>query len=152
VRYSIYKLAHPIHISGDTGYCPELFKAIGSLYAPFKLAAIPIGSFMPTHLMQHLHMGPEDAIKAHIDLGCPHLSVGIHWGTFMMSDEHYLAPREVLDRVWSSYTKDMMTVTEDEDLASIASSSSSTVVNNVIRLDAETKFITTAFGQTITLD
>jgi N-acyl-phosphatidylethanolamine-hydrolysing phospholipase D len=147
-----YKINSIICISGDTGYCPELFKAIGTLYAPFKLAAIPIGSFMPTYLMQHLHMGPEDAIKAHIDLGCPRLSIGIHWGTFMMSDEHYLAPREVLDRVWESYTKDITPVIEDEDLASIASSSSSTVVNNITKLDAETKFITTAFGQTITLD
>lgn len=107
---------------------------------------------MPTHLMQHLHMGPEDAVKAHIDLGYPSLSVGIHWGTFMMSDEHYLAPREVLDRVWETYTKDIISTVEDEDLTSIASSSSSTITNNLSRLDTETKFITTAFGQTIALD
>jgi len=65
----------PVH-SGDTGYSPDLFKAIGNRYAPFTLAAIPIGSFMPTQLMQHLHMGPEDAIKAHFDLGCPLVSTG----------------------------------------------------------------------------
>lgn len=56
---------------------------------------------MPTHLMQHLHMGPEDAIKVHFDLGKPLLSVGIHWATFMMSDEHYLAPRDNLNHLWS---------------------------------------------------
>lgn len=111
--------------SGDTGYSPELFKAIGELYAPFTLAAIPIGSFMPTQLMKHLHMGPEDAIKAHIDLGFPRMSVGIHWATFMMSDEFYLAPKQILDSIWS-------------DTAASAENSSS-------------KFITTAFGQTIVL-
>lgn len=128
-----------------------MFKAIGNLYAPFTLAAIPIGSFMPTQLMQHLHMGPEDAIKAHFDLGCPRLSVGIHWGTFMMSDEHYLAPRQVLDTVWEQYinnSKDQSAKME-EDNDSIASSSSSTIVS---KEPIVTKFITTAFGQTILID
>lgn len=135
--------------SGDTGYSPDLFKAIGNLYSPFTLAAIPIGSFMPTHLMQHLHMGPEDAIKAHYDLGCPQLSVGIHWGTFMMSDEHYLAPRQVLERVWENYTPQIDEAIED-DQTSIASSSSSTIVANSGK--KLTNFVTTAFGQTVVLN
>ncbi|KAI7892375.1 beta-lactamase superfamily domain-containing protein [Mucor mucedo] len=122
-------------LCGDTGYSPELFKAIGDRYAPITLAAIPIGSFMPTKLMQHLHMGPEDAIKAHYDLGCPRLSVGIHWGTFMMSDEHYLAPRQVLERVWETYQAEK----QDNDMQSM----------NYVK---DTKFTTTAFGQTVILD
>lgn len=154
----IYKNLFDVH-SGDTGYCPELFKAIGNSYAPFTLAAIPIGSFMPTKLMQHLHMGPEDAIKAHIDLGTPKLSVGIHWGTFMMSDEHYLAPRQVLEQVWNKYftnEEDTSTNDDDEELHSIASSSSSTLIASSAAVtkivNHSTKFITTAFGQTIILD
>jgi N-acyl-phosphatidylethanolamine-hydrolysing phospholipase D len=47
--------------------------------------------------MKHLHMGPQDAIQVHRDLKNPRLSVGIHWGTFMMSDEHYLSPKQILD-------------------------------------------------------
>lgn len=147
--YVIKSDNNKIFFCGDTGYSPDLFKAIGNLYSPFTLAAIPIGSFMPTQLMQHLHMGPEDAIKAHYDLGCPQLSVGIHWGTFMMSDEHYLAPRQVLERVWENYTPQIDEGIED-DLTSIASSSSSTiVVNNGKKL---TNFVTTAFGQTVVLN
>lgn len=80
-------------------------------------------------------MGPEDAIKAHYDLGCPRLSVGIHWGTFMMSDEHYLAPRQVLERVWESY----QSKEQDQDMQSM----------NYVK---DTKFTTTAFGQTVILD
>lgn len=125
--------------SGDTGYSPELFKAIGERYAPITLAAIPIGSFMPTHLMQHLHIGPQDAIKVHHDLGNPRVSVGIHWGTFMMSDEHYLAPRQILEQAWESYMEATEGSTEDE-ISSISSN------------HKMTKFITTAFGQTIVLD
>jgi hypothetical protein len=70
------------------------------MYAPFTLAAIPIGSFKPEPMMQHVHMGPGDAIKVHMDLKKPRLSVGIHWGTFMMSDEHYLEPPQTLARLW----------------------------------------------------
>lgn len=130
---------------------------------------------MPTQLMQHLHMGPEDAIKAHIDLGSPTLSVGIHWGTFMMSDEHYLAPRQVLEQVWTKYfppaaaaveektieeAQESVEVEEEEEeeLQSIASSSSSTTlivtntaVNTSSIVNHSTKFITIPFGQTITL-
>ncbi|CAO3599177.1 unnamed protein product [Absidia cylindrospora] len=89
-----------IFFCGDTGYLPDLFKAIGDLYAPFTLAAIPIGSFKPEPMMQHVHMGPEDAIRVHEDLKMPRLSVGIHWGTFMMSDEHYLEPPRALAELW----------------------------------------------------
>jgi hypothetical protein len=129
------------------------------MYAPFTLAAIPIGSFEPTHLMKHLHMGPEDAIKAHIDLGCPRLSVGIHWATFMMSDEYYLAPKEILNKTWDEYFNSTEEIT-DEDLLSIASSSSSTLVscqqqqdNNIKRrILTESKFTTTLFGQTVCLN
>ncbi|KAG1139417.1 hypothetical protein G6F38_009848 [Rhizopus arrhizus] len=88
---------HSIFFCGDTGYSPELFQAIGHLYAPFTLAALPIGSYLPFKLMKHLHMGPQDAIQVHRDLRNPRLSVGIHWGTFMMSDEHYLSPKQILD-------------------------------------------------------
>jgi N-acyl-phosphatidylethanolamine-hydrolysing phospholipase D len=47
-------------------------------------------------------MGPDDAVKAHIDLKSPATSVGIHWGTFMMSDEHYLKPRQKLMECFES--------------------------------------------------
>lgn len=121
---------------------------------------------MPTQLMQHLHMGPEDAIKAHYDLGCPKLSVGIHWGTFMMSDEHYLAPRQVLEAVWKKHSPPVIqdeAIVEEEgdDITSItsSSSSSSTLIsdnsnhkNRATATANSTAFITTAFGQTITID
>ena len=100
---------------------------------------------MPTQLMQHLHMGPEDAIKAHYDLGCPQLSVGIHWGTFMMSDEHYLAPKKVLEKAWEAYTPD-----EEEDDTSVASSS--TLISTLPMDKQASKFTTTAFGETVILN
>ncbi|KAI9314806.1 beta-lactamase superfamily domain-containing protein [Dichotomocladium elegans] len=119
-------------LCGDTGYSPELFQAIGERYAPFTLAALPIGSFKPEFLMQHLHMGPSDAVKVHHDLKFPRLSVGIHWGTFMMSDEYYLEPVEQLKSVW----KRMLVRRADDGEPEVA----------------DTRFITTSIGETICLD
>ncbi|KAI8977889.1 beta-lactamase superfamily domain-containing protein [Pilobolus umbonatus] len=141
--YIVKSKADRLFFCGDTGYCPELFKAIGNKYQPITLAAIPIGSFMPTTLMQHLHMGPEDAIRAHRDLGHPRLSVGIHWGTFMMSDEHYLAPRQVLNEAWRSYAEDSNRTLEANDERQSREGDMALSVRKL------SDFITTAFGETI---
>ena len=42
--------------------------------------------------MQHQHMSPAEAVQVSKDLQCVY-SLGVHWGTFMMSDEHYLDPK-----------------------------------------------------------
>jgi N-acyl-phosphatidylethanolamine-hydrolysing phospholipase D len=36
-------------------------------------------------------MSPEEACQVHMDIRAKK-SIGVHWGTFMMSDEHYLDP------------------------------------------------------------
>lgn len=47
--------------------------------------------------MCHQHMDPSEAVTVHLDLRARY-SLGVHWGTFMMSDEHYLdPPREFED-------------------------------------------------------
>lgn len=72
-------------------------------------------------------MNPEEAIEAHKDLGFPTLSVGIHWGTFMTSNEPYLSPSQRLSHLWSK---------EEEKEEGNSSNS---------------RFITTSFGQTLFL-
>lgn len=47
--------------------------------------------------MCHQHMNPEEAVQVHIDLQAKQ-SLGVHWGTFLMSDEHYLAPKEEFEK------------------------------------------------------
>ncbi|KAJ3284138.1 hypothetical protein HDU76_008345, partial [Blyttiomyces sp. JEL0837] len=80
---------------GDTGYC-SAFKEIGARYGPVTFAAIPIGSYEPRYFMRHQHIDPYEAVQIHKDVGAAH-SVGVHWGTFMMSDEYYLDPPVVFD-------------------------------------------------------
>jgi N-acyl-phosphatidylethanolamine-hydrolysing phospholipase D len=46
--------------------------------------------------MRHQHIDPYEAVEVHLDMKSQH-SIGVHWGTFMMSDEHYLDPPKVLD-------------------------------------------------------
>jgi len=44
-----------------------------------------------------MHVNPADAVRIHRDIGSI-VSVGIHWGTFPLSTEHYLEPRDDLKR------------------------------------------------------
>ncbi|KAI8917628.1 beta-lactamase superfamily domain-containing protein [Powellomyces hirtus] len=75
---------------GDTGYC-SVFKEIGARYGPITLAALPIGAYEPRWFLRHQHVDPDEACQIHEDLNASY-SLGVHWGTFMMSDEHYMDP------------------------------------------------------------
>jgi N-acyl-phosphatidylethanolamine-hydrolysing phospholipase D len=70
---------------GDSGYTEE-FREIGRNYGPFDLAAIPIGAYEPRWFMRFYHMTPEEAVQVHLDVRAKR-SIGIHWGTFMLTDE-----------------------------------------------------------------
>lgn len=82
-----------IFFAGDTGYryvpkeaeesdmpsCPA-FKDIGDAFGPFDLSLIPIGLYLPRHLMSPVHCNPEDALCLHKDLKS-RKSIGMHYGT-----------------------------------------------------------------------
>ena len=74
-----------------TGYCTA-FKEIGEKYGPFDLSTIPIGAYEPRYMMEPQHVDPEQAVKIHIDINSKK-SIGIHWGTFALANEHYLEPK-----------------------------------------------------------
>lgn len=74
-----------IHM-GDTGYSETLFAAVGRVLGPIDLAAIPIGSYEPRWHMHLQHTDPEGAVRMALHMGVKK-SVGVHWGTWIMSDE-----------------------------------------------------------------
>jgi len=85
------------YFGGDTGYHPTfpLFRIIGERLGPFDLAALPIGAYKPRFFMSDSHVNPHEAVKIHEQIRSTK-SVGIHWGTFRLSDEGDDEPRQQL--------------------------------------------------------
>jgi N-acyl-phosphatidylethanolamine-hydrolysing phospholipase D len=71
--------------AGDTGYFGG-FAEIGARLGPIDLAAIPIGAYLPSAMMRPVHLDPEEAVRAVLDLGAAR-AVAMHFGTFDLTDE-----------------------------------------------------------------
>jgi L-ascorbate metabolism protein UlaG (beta-lactamase superfamily) len=80
--------------AGDSGAGPH-WTAIRERLGPPDLALIPIGAYEPRWLMAPVHMNPAEAIQAHHDLGARQ-SIGMHFGTFQLTDEPVDAPQRAL--------------------------------------------------------
>jgi L-ascorbate metabolism protein UlaG (beta-lactamase superfamily) len=84
-----------VYFAGDSGYSPQ-FADIGRRSPGIDLALIPIGAYEPRWFMQPMHMNPAEAVRAHLDLGA-RVSVGMHFGTFRLTDEGIDDPLRALD-------------------------------------------------------
>ena len=71
--------------AGDSGYC-RAFREIGDRHGPIDFGMIPIGAYQPRHIMRPMHMNPEEAAQAFLHARCRR-AVGMHWGTFRLTDE-----------------------------------------------------------------
>ncbi|MEO8620148.1 MAG: MBL fold metallo-hydrolase [bacterium] len=92
------------YFAGDTAYHPE-FGQIGARCGPFDFVMMPIGAYDPRWFMHVVHVDPEEAVQAFTDLLDPTagaripLMLGIHWGTFRLTDEPMdEPPRRTADR------------------------------------------------------
>jgi len=83
-----------IFFSGDTGYC-SVFKTIGNRFGPFDASLIAIGAYCPRWFMKPQHIDPDEAVQIHQDLHSK-FSLGIHWGTFLLTMEPETEPPELL--------------------------------------------------------
>lgn len=89
-------LAPDLHwyFAGDTGYSSDFADTRARLYggpvaptsAGFDLALLPIGAYQPRWFLAEQHVDPAEAVQIHRDLNAK-ASIGIHWGTFLLSDE-----------------------------------------------------------------
>jgi L-ascorbate metabolism protein UlaG (beta-lactamase superfamily) len=84
-----------ILFAADTGYGPHFVDIRSRLGTP-ELAFLPIGAYEPRWFMKDIHMNPAEAVQAHLDLGSPPLSVGIHFGTFQLTTEGIDDPARAL--------------------------------------------------------
>lgn len=75
-----------IYFSGDTAYSPTVFKDIGAKYGPIDWGLVSIGTYRPIESVGKNHLIPDQAVRVGVDLKAENL-VGMHWGTFNLSDE-----------------------------------------------------------------
>jgi N-acyl-phosphatidylethanolamine-hydrolysing phospholipase D len=100
VLWAGWVLATPaghIFFAGDTGYSPD-FREIGQRLGPMRLALIPIGGYMPRWFMQPMHLNPLEAVLVHQDVQSQQ-SIGMHWGTFKLTEESPAEPPLFLAKV-----------------------------------------------------
>lgn len=91
-----------VYFAGDTGYgTGHIFRQIREKFGPMDLAIIPIGAYDPRWFMAAQHTDPEEAIQMMLDLDA-RAAVGIHWGTFKLTDEPWDEPKLRLETALSA--------------------------------------------------
>jgi L-ascorbate metabolism protein UlaG (beta-lactamase superfamily)/outer membrane protein OmpA-like peptidoglycan-associated protein len=87
-----------VFYSGDTGYGPH-FKEIARRFLPIRVALLPIAPFRPHDTSPAhkyiIHMGPVEAVQAHLDLGAP-FTVAAHFQAFRLGMEGFDDPANIL--------------------------------------------------------
>jgi L-ascorbate metabolism protein UlaG (beta-lactamase superfamily) len=90
--YMLRYYCHAVYHAGDTGYFPEFVEIRQRLYP--QIALLPIGCYKPDSF-RGMHMSPEDAVHAFLDLKARQL-VPMHYGTFILSEEPLDEPLQLL--------------------------------------------------------
>ncbi|KAL3232242.1 hypothetical protein RNJ44_04158 [Nakaseomyces bracarensis] len=87
--------------AGDTGYVNDLFIRIKERFGEgCKLALLPCGQYCPEWHQKSRHISPSEVIKIMKDMNVKNV-LGVHWGTFVLSGEYFLEPKEKLEMLAS---------------------------------------------------
>jgi len=93
-----------VYVAADTGYWSH-FHEVRQQFGRVGLALLPIGAYEPRWFMAPAHMNPDDAVRAHLDLGGPP-SIGMHFGTFRLTDEAWDDPPRQLSAALEAHAVD----------------------------------------------
>ena len=92
--YVIEAADRVVYFAGDTAFGNH-FADIRERFGAPEVALLPIGAYQPVWFMSSVHMGPEDAVRAHHILGA-RTSVAMHHGTFQLGDDGLDTPKKRL--------------------------------------------------------
>lgn len=93
--YVIESSAGTVYFAADTGAHSEYFKEIGKRFPRIDVGLIPIGAYYPQWIFGGFHVNPHDAVVIHKEVGAKK-SIGMHWGTFKLTEEPLQEPPELL--------------------------------------------------------
>jgi len=92
--YAVFAPDFHVFFAGDTAYSKH-FGDVRARFAArhdaangggFDVALLPIGAYEPRWFMKAQHVDPQEAVQIHLDLNAKQ-SIGMHWGTFELTDE-----------------------------------------------------------------
>jgi L-ascorbate metabolism protein UlaG (beta-lactamase superfamily) len=94
--YVIQSSAGFVYNAGDTAYGDgRIFLDVAERFGFPDVAILPIGAYEPRWFMKNQHANPEEAVR--IMMACrARQALGVHWGTFQLTNEARLAPKEAL--------------------------------------------------------
>jgi L-ascorbate metabolism protein UlaG (beta-lactamase superfamily) len=79
--------AGSVYFAGDSGWCGGgIFRDMAARHGAPDVALLPIGAYAPRWFMAPQHADPDEAVAMFEVLGAGH-ALGIHWGTFQLTDE-----------------------------------------------------------------
>ena len=92
--YAVFAPDFQMYFSGDTGYSQDFTdtrahfaaRQTAALGGGFDVALIAVGAYEPRWFMKEQHVNPLEAVQIHLDLKAKR-SIGVHWGTFDLTDE-----------------------------------------------------------------
>ena len=102
--FAVFAPEFQLLYTGDTAYSKD-FEDIHQRFAErhggpargFDLALIPVGAYEPRWFMRGQHIDPAEAVCIHGDVHAER-SIGVHWGTFQLTDEPLDEPPLALAR------------------------------------------------------
>jgi L-ascorbate metabolism protein UlaG (beta-lactamase superfamily) len=83
-----------VYYAGDSGYAPY-FASIRERLGPPDVALLPIGAYEPRWFMEPFHMTPEEAVRAHREVGA-RVSIATHHSYFRLADDGFDSPARLL--------------------------------------------------------
>ncbi|MEZ5502792.1 MAG: MBL fold metallo-hydrolase [Halioglobus sp.] len=92
--FAVHARSGSVYFAGDSGYSSH-FRETGNRHGPFTLALLPIGAYDPRWFMADVHVNPQEAVQAHLDLRAQR-SIAMHFGTFQLTYESFTQPTEDL--------------------------------------------------------